>query len=359
VIYSVIMAGGKGERFWPLSNESCPKQLLSITDERSMLQVTIDRVSAFISMERTVIVAGGNIGEAILKSCPRVKPENILAEPLGRNTCLAIAYAAVHLQKKDPEAVMVVLSADHLISPVTKLIKVIKAGIKIAAEDNQLITIGIVPTRAETGYGYIELGDEQREVDGVTVCKVSGFKEKPRPTVAQQYYYGGKHLWNSGMFIWSVKAILEALKRYQPEMYQLLFEYSKKIGEKDEDQARLKLYKEAEPISIDYAVLEEADNVLTLKGDFTWDDIGSWLSLQRFKDTDKENNVVVGRAVTLGTFESTIYNNDDGVIATLGVSDLVIVKNGDVVMVAHKTMLDRLKNLLTVMADEEDLKKYL
>jgi mannose-1-phosphate guanylyltransferase len=359
MIYAVIMAGGKGERFWPLSSEARPKQLLKIASDRSMLQVTIDRISTFIPNDRTMIVAGANIYDAIAQSCTTIKPENILSEPFGRNTCLAIGYAAIHLQKSDPEAVMIVLSADHMITPAVKLIKILKAGARIATEEDKLITIGIVPTRAETGYGYIEMGAEQWEVEGVTVCKVSAFKEKPRAVVAQQYYYDRKHLWNSGMFIWSAKSLLAALKKCQPELYALLAEYGAQIGTAGEADARLKLYKEAESISIDYAVLEQADNVLTLKGDFVWDDVGSWLSLQRFLDTDKEGNVVVGQNVMLDTFEATIYNDGDGLVATLGISDIVIAKTGDIVMVAHKTKLDRIKELLALIGSDEKLKKYL
>jgi mannose-1-phosphate guanylyltransferase len=359
VIYGVVMAGGKGERFWPLSNESHPKQLLAITSDRNMLQVTLDRIAEFIPMDRTIIVAGSNIKKDIIEECTRVEESNMLAEPFGRNTCLAVGCAAVHLQKKDPEAVMVVLSADHLIQPAGKLIKAIKVGTKVAAKEDKLITIGIVPTRAETGYGYIELSDKGREIDQVNIYNVLAFKEKPRPTVAQQYYYGGRHLWNSGMFIWSVKAILKALEQHMPEMHEQLTEYARHIGSNNEEEARELLYQEAEPVSIDVAVMEQADNVLTLKGDFIWDDVGSWLSLQRFREQDKDNNVVVGQAVMLDSYESTIYNDDNGLIATLGISDLVIAKSGDVVMVAHKTQLDKIKDLLALVAEGEDLKKYL
>lgn len=359
MIYGVIMAGGKGERFWPLSNESHPKQLLAITSDKNMLQVTLDRIAELIPMDRTLIVAGNNIKKAIVENCERVEESHVLTEPVGRNTCLAVGCAAIHLRRNDPEAVMVVLSADHLIKPAAKWINTIKVGTKVAAKEDKLITIGINPTRAETGYGYIELGDELRDIDEVKIYEVSAFKEKPRPTVAQKYYYDGNHLWNSGMFVWSVKSILKALEQHMPEMYELLTEYSGHIGTENEEKAREKLYNEAEAVSIDVAVMEQADNVITLRGDFVWDDVGSWMSLQRFKEQDKENNVVVGSAITFNTFESTVYNDDKGMIATLGVSDLVIIKSGDVVLVAHKTQLDNLKDLLAKVGENEDLKKYL
>lgn len=359
MVYGVIMAGGRGERFWPLSNERRPKQMLAITNDRSMIEVTIDRLRGYIPMERTVIVTGKNIEEAILARCPTVKKDNLLCEPTGRNTCLAIGLAAVHLQKRDPDAIMVVLSADHLISPAEKLVAVIKAGTQIAAKQDKLITIGIVPSRAETGYGYIEMGEEEWEVDGVSVCTVRGFKEKPRPTVAQQYYHGHKHLWNSGMFIWSIESILTAFEKHIPEMYEQLREYGRHIGTAQEGEACRRLYDEAEPISIDVAILEQADNVLTLRGNFIWDDVGSWMSLQRFRDMDSENNVVEGTAVLVNTYESTIYNDGTGLVAVLGVSDLVIVRSGDVVMVAHKTQLDRIRDLLVRIDKDASLRKYL
>ncbi len=359
MIYGVIMAGGRGERFWPLSSESRPKQLLPITSTRSMLQVTIDRIEDFIPIERTLIVAGTNLKEPIVAQCERLTDANVLTEPFGRNTCLAVAYAAIHLHQKDPEAIMVVLSADHLIEPASKLVKIMKVGTALAAKEDKLITIGIVPTRAETGYGYIELDDEYRVMEDVSVYTVSAFKEKPRPTVAQQYYYDGRHLWNSGMFVWSTKSILGALEEHMPEMHEALMEYAKHIGKDDEEEARDHLYSEAEAVSIDVAVMEQADNVLTIKGDFVWDDVGSWMSLQRFMERDEENNVVVGSAVTLNTFESTIYNESDGLVAALGISDVVIARAGDVVMVAHKTQLDQIKDLLAKLAEDEELKKYL
>ncbi len=353
------MAGGKGERFWPLSSKNRPKQLLALTEDRSMLCVTIDRIQDYISAEQTVVVAGKNIEQAIIDGCQLVNNEMLLCEPFGRNTCLAIGYTAVHIQKRDPDAVMVTLSADHLIEPAEMLVKTIKAGVKVASEQDKLVTIGIVPTRAETGYGYIELSDNQWEVDGITVCNVSAFKEKPRPTVAQQYYLGRRHLWNSGMFVWSTKSILSAFEKHMPEMYQQLMEYSGKIGTPEEEAACLKLYEEAEPISIDFAILEQADNVVTLKGSFSWDDIGSWMSLQRFMDADRENNVIIGDAVTFDSFESTIVNEGKGVIAALGVSDLVIVNTGNVVMVAHKTQLGKIKDLLAKMSGDKSMDKYL
>jgi mannose-1-phosphate guanylyltransferase len=353
------MAGGKGERFWPLSTESRPKQLLPITSGKNMLQETIDRIITFVPKERIHVVAGRSIADAIDTSCKNIERKNILAEPKGKNTCMAIGLAAVRLRKTDPEAVMVVLSADHLIRPASKLINVIEFGCEIAAAEDKLITIGISPTRAETGYGYIELGEQIREKGGIAVFEVSGFKEKPRAAVANQYFYDRRHLWNSGMFIWSVKSIMKALETCMPEMYEQLTAYEKHIGKSTENEALEKLYNEAESISIDFAILEQADNVITIRGDFIWDDVGSWLALQRFLPKDNDNNVVVGPAMLLNSYESTVYNSDGGLIAVLGASDLVIAKAGDVVLVAHKTALDQLKDMIAKLGTDERFVTYL
>ncbi|MCX6826296.1 MAG: sugar phosphate nucleotidyltransferase, partial [candidate division Zixibacteria bacterium] len=354
----VILAGGKGERFWPLSRSRCPKQLLKLISAKTMLQETIDRVLSLIPMERILVVTSENIVKPILKEIPALKAENILAEPRGRNTCLAIGLAAEHLKRIDPKAVMVVLSADHIIRPAEKLVNIIQVGAEIASQEDRLITVGIEPTRAETSYGYIKLSRLYRNTAGFSVYEVDSFTEKPKAMVAQQYYFGRQHLWNSGMFIWSIDAILKAIDQCQPEMGQHLSEYAASIGSASETKMRNELYDKCSPISIDFAVLENADNVLTIKADILWDDIGSWNALERYKEKDQENNVIIGQARVADSYETTIYNKGDGIIVALGVSDLVIVKADDVVLVAHKTKTDDVKKILSEFADDESLKKY-
>jgi len=359
LIYGVILAGGKGERFWPLSRAHRPKQLLRLISNKTMLQETIDRILPLIPRERTFIVTSDNMVNPILEDIKTVGRENILAEPRGRNTCLAIGLAAEHLKKIDPKAVMVVLSADHIIRPAERLLEVIKAGAEIALEEDRLITIGIEPTRAETAYGYIKLADLYKTVGNLSVYKVDSFTEKPKRITAQEYYYGRKHLWNSGMFIWSVDSILNSISACQPEMSRLLSEYAAGMGSKLEPQRRRELYEKSDAISIDFAVLENAENVLTIKADIVWDDVGSWNALERYKDKDRENNVVIGRAALSDSYETTVYNDSDGVIVALGVSDLVIVKTNDIVLVTHKTKADDIKKILAEFAGDETLKKFL
>ncbi len=359
MIYSVIMAGGKGERFWPLSRAVHPKQLLKITSNKTMLEETISRMDGFIPLEQIRIITGNIIKGKIAELLPEFNPDHIYTEPFGRNTCLAIAISAIMLQREDPEAEMVVLSSDHLIKPKDKLHANLRVATQICRDHDWLITLGISPTRPETGYGYIELGEIFDTVAGIEIYKVSEFKEKPTRVVAQQYYYDRLHLWNSGMFIWSTKSILKAIERYKPGIWEELQKYQETIGTPDEERAKKELYMSAEDVSIDVAILEQANNVLTLRADMVWDDVGSWLSLDRISNRDSEHNIVVGEVVNQGTYESIVYNDSGGLIATMGVSDLIIVKTDNIVMVAHKTKIGEMKKLLGKFGGDKELEKYL
>lgn len=359
MIYGIILAGGRGERFWPLSRQENPKQLLKLTSNKTMIQETVDRLDGFIPTERILVVTGRHLREKILLAAPALTDENLLLEPEGRNTCLAIGLAAVHIKKRDPDAVMVILSSDHLIAPTEKLVALLKAGAEQAQKGNHLITIGVVPTRAETAYGYIELGEEYAKADGVDFFRVKQFKEKPDPTKAQEYYLDRQHLWNSGMFVWRADAILESIEKFVPGVHGCIKIYQDWLGKPDEDQAREKLYCDSISISIDFAVLENAPNVLTMKGEIKWDDVGSWLALDRIRDRDRHNNVTIGDVLLDGSYENTVVNDDAGVIVGLGVTDLVIVRAGDIVMVAHKTRVGEIKELLGKIASNDKYEKYL
>lgn len=359
MIYGVILAGGKGERFWPLSRAEKPKQFLKLTSDKTMLRETIDRVLPLIPIENIRIVTNHSMCQYILDSMEDITEKNVLCEPVGRNTCAAIGLAASHLLKEDPHAVMVVLSADHLIRPAEKLIEILKAGTAIAANEDRLITIGITPTRPETSYGYIKLGEMYKHEGGAVVYYVSGFTEKPKTEVAHEYYHSNSYLWNSGMFVWSANSILKAIGTCQPELSELLSIYSEDIGTTKEMTAREEMYKKAISISIDFAVLEKASNVLTIKADIVWDDVGSWRALERYKDMDSDNNIIVGDAVAVETYETTIYNNSEGIITTLGVSDLVIVRTGNITMVAHRTKATEIKKILERLESDEKTRQYL
>ncbi len=357
--YAVVMAGGKGERFWPLSRSGAPKQFLKILSEKTLLEDTLERTSALAPLERTVVVTSEVFKKQILEKVPSLSEKNLLLEPEGKNTCPAIALAAAHLAKKDPEAVMIVLPTDHFVQPKERLVRILSAAAGMARSGDFLITLGIVPTRPETGYGYIEVGEKVKEVDGMAIYKVPRFKEKPNRTVAQEYYLDRKHFWNPGMFVWSAVSFFKALERHQPEMCRQLNAYAETIGTSKELEGRKKLFAALEPVSVDVAVLEKADNVLTIPSDFTWDDVGSFLALERVRKLDRDNNLSLGASLALSSYETTVINEGNGLVAVFGVSDLVVVKSGDMVLVAHKTRVPDLKEVTEKLAADPNLKQYL
>ena len=359
MLYGVILAGGKGERFWPVSRASRPKQFLKLTSDKTMLEETIDRILPLIPIKNVRIITSRSMSKFIKESMPNISDDNILSEPFGRNTCAAIGLAAVHLIQEDPNANMVVLSADHLIKPAEKLLKCLEGGAAITAADGHLLTLGIIPTRPETGYGYVKVGDQFERPSDPPAYFVSGFTEKPRMAVAKEYYFSGKYLWNSGMFIWTAEAFLKALAEHQSELHGLLMDYSEHIGKTSEIEARMQLYTKATSVSVDVAVLEKADNVLCIKADFIWDDVGDWNALGRYKEKDGDSNVMIGNTVSLDSYEMTLFNDSDGIVAVLGCSDLIVVRSGEVTMVAHKTRAEDIKKLLAKLGENEETRKYL
>lgn len=359
MVFAVILAGGRGERFWPLSRSGSPKQLLRLTSDKTMLEETFSRLKGFVPLEHVRIVTGEELGGKILSTMSFLRDENLLGEPRGKNTCLAIGLAAVHLAREDPKAVMVVLSCDHKISPTQRLIEILDAAASYCSGEDCLLTIGVVPTRAETAYGYIEVGEVVAKGPEIPIYRVKKFKEKPSKLVAQEYYYYRKHLWNSGIFVWSVASFMSAMKSVAPHMASALEGYQEKIGTSEERQARRVLYEEAESVSVDCAILEKAQNVSTIKADIEWDDVGSWLALSRIKKLDRDNNLILGETLALDTYETTIVNDDAGLVATYGVSDLVVVKTDSIVLVAHKTRIPDIRELVSRLGQDEKLSQFL
>jgi mannose-1-phosphate guanylyltransferase len=359
VEHAVILAGGRGERFWPLSRRNRPKQLLPIVTDKSMLATTIDRVRPLFEPERMWIVTGEDIAESVKSHCADCPGIKVLVEPASNNTCLAIGWAATEIAKHDPNATLVVLSADHAIEPQAAFLKVLEEGVRLAQSEPSLVTIGITPTRAETGYGYIELGAHFATSNGIASYQVDAFREKPDRETAQEYYFDRRHLWNAGIFVWTAESLCDALEKHQPAMHKALKEYSESIGSSEQDQAVKKLYETTTCISIDHAVLEYADNVLVIKADMVWDDVGSWLAMQRLKEATGENNVVVGNTVAVDSFDMTVYNESDDLVCTFGVSDLVVVRTAGVTMVAHQSRIDEIKNLIEHLKSDGRWEEYL
>jgi mannose-1-phosphate guanylyltransferase len=306
-----------------------------------MIVETVQRIGDIIPRDRVIIVAGEEHENAIKKLLPDVR---LLLEPFGKNTACAIAYAATCMNEDD---IMVILPADHHIPDQKLFSRTLEKAIRVAREGH-LVTFGIIPTRAETGYGYIELGEMLRE----DVYKVKSFKEKPNQKQAQRFFRGAGFLWNSGMFVWQQGKMLSEVKNYLPEFFKLFADFqSEKIS-------LLDLYEKAPSISVDYAVMEKSIDVAVVRSHFVWDDIGSWLALERMHKTDSRGNTKIGLHKGMGTTNCTIVS-DDGVICTIGTSDLIIVRSGDAVFVCDKRRVGDIKKLVHQMSQSKKFKKFL
>lgn len=343
VVKAVVMAGGKGERFWPLSKEKFPKQLLSLTGKKSLLQETVDRLQPFIPPQDILVVTRRSLARAIERQLPQLPRKNIISEPVGRNTAPCIGLAAKMIKE---DAIMVVLPADHIIKPQRKFLDTLKKAVTLAGETENLITIGIKPTYPATGYGYIEAGNKEKR----QVFRVKRFVEKPDKKKAERFLKTGRFFWNSGMFVWKKSVILKAIKRYMPSLYQRLQMISSKNISK--------LYPGLPNVSIDYGIMEKAKNSLLIPADFSWEDLGCWESLDRFLSRDKEKNAIMGRVSTIDS-QNCIMVNRKGLLSAIGVSDLIIVSTEDATLVFPKGKGQQVKKLVGKLRKDPKLRKYI
>jgi mannose-1-phosphate guanylyltransferase len=354
-LYAVILCGGRGERFWPKSRRALPKQFITLFGRQSLTQETSARVLPLCPPKRQLFVAPTEF-EPVLRKQLGVSA-HLVFEPMGRNTAPAIGLAAEYLKHEDPDATMLVLPADHLIEDRSAFLRAVQMGAEVA-QRGSLVTFGIRPERSDTGYGYVQLGSRIAGKGRLAVHRVQGFREKPSPVKARAYVAAGNYVWNSGMFIWRVDAILAAFRKFMPEFYAELEEFSKAVATRREKPALARLYRDAPSISIDYAVMEKADNVACVRGTFDWDDVGSWLALARHTKPDHSGNVVNGLLVAKGS-AGCVVDSDSGIVAALGVKDLVIVRAGDAVLVADKKSLTDIKQLLADIAALPHGRKFL
>lgn len=352
-IYGVILAGGKGERFWPKSKQTNPKQLLNIISNKSMLEETVDRLSSIIDKER-ILVIGTSLLDYSIKKLNVVKDENLLSEPFGKNTALAIGYAAIKIRKIDSQAVILVCPADHSIHTNKDFLATIETGYEFALQGN-LVTFGVTPVRPDEGYGYIELGDQLIENK---VYKIKSFKEKPNIKTARAYLKKGNTLWNSGIFLWRVTDILAAIEKYLPEMYRGLLEFEKSIGLDNEKDALLKLYTESQSISVDFGIMEQAENIVICRAQFSWDDVGDWNALERIKSKDKNGNIFDGSIAEVNS-KNNIVSCEDGLVCLIGVEDMIIVRTKNETFICKKSETGEIKNLLKILEKNEKFKNHL
>lgn len=340
----VILAGGKGERFWPKSREAMPKQFIQLTDKGTMLQLTFQRAGQIVPRENIYVVTGSKYAALVAEQLPEMPPENIIVEPEGRNTAPCIGLAAVILEQLDPDNVMVVLPADHYIAQEARFTSTLKAAVELAEMQEAFITLGIVPTRPETGYGYIEMGTK-RDYSGGFYYEVNSFKEKPDYETAQSYLGSGNFLWNSGMFVWPVRILLQEIQRHQPLLYQGLEKIRKSIKKGNFVEDISSIYKELPKESIDYALLEKVERILVIPGEFGWDDVGSWAALPRVFSVDEEGNYLQGSVITMGA-QNCIIDGKTKLVAAVGVEDLVVIDTEDAILICPKDKSQDVKLIL-------------
>lgn len=355
---SVILAGGGGTRFWPLSRQNKPKQLINLSGNDIMLNDTILRYESVIPAENTVIVTNKSqvelLNSILLEKVPRV---NVLKEPLARNTAACILYAALVIQKKYGDAVMVVLPSDHYFTDVDGFRNTLSKACEVAEETDKLVTIGIKPTFPSTGYGYINFNKQVNIHLPDSTYEVNEFVEKPAFEKAKKYIESGDYLWNSGMFIWKVSVILENFERYLPRLYKSLMQIYDYLGTELEEEYILKVYPLLQSISIDYGVLERSDEVLVVPGDFGWNDVGSWDALGAIFPPDDNGNIVKAKHEGINTKNSIVYGNDR-LIATIGIEDLIIADTHDAILICPKSKAQDVKEIVELLK-EKGMKEYI
>lgn len=331
--YAIIMAGGVGSRFWPRSREKMPKQLLRIFGENTMIQDTVQRINRIVPGERTFIVTNRVQKDEIKKQLPQLPAENIIVEPFGRNTAACIGLASIIINNFNSDAVTVVLPADHIIRDVDAFTDIMKSAIQFAYESKGLVTIGIQPTRPETGYGYIQRDEKEIEKN---IFKVKTFAEKPNYQTAEKFLESGDFLWNSGMFIWRVDVILEEIKRHMPDLYEGLEKLQKHLM-KDDFQRQLELvYGMLRGISIDYGVMEKSDRVYVIRSTFGWSDVGSWEEVYQLSHKDDNGNCIKGNCFIDEVKNSYIFT-EEKFTAVLGLENIIVINTDDALLVANRT----------------------
>ncbi len=365
--FVIIMAGGKGERFWPLSREKTPKQLITLLGQRSLLQQTVDRVLPLVPSKNILIITNQAQLPEVRRQLPKLPRQNIIAEPVGRDTCAAVTLGAALVGARSTTGVMAVLPADHLIPDEKRFQQVLSDAFDLASRGQAIITIGIKPTEPATGYGYIRVGETLPPPAGVKAYKTGfhraeQFVEKPHLDRALEYLNSGQYRWNAGMFIWSFVTVTEGLQKHQPDMYQACQRWFK-VAANPAKLARVlaKEYPEIKRISIDYALMEHAANVIVADGAFQWDDLGSWTALARHLKPDPEGNCAVADFVHVDGARNIIFDARSKArrtpIAVVGLRDSILVQTDDAVLLAYKGKAEKVKELVKKLAENPKLKK--
>lgn len=354
-LYAVIMAGGVGSRLWPRSREGTPKQFLDLVGSQTLLQQTVERIEPLVPRSRLVVVAGQHHVHTVLEQVPDLPPENVLAEPARRHTAPGVGLAAAVLHRRDPEAVMATLWADHYIADVPTFRRAISAGSRVA-QAGYLVTLGVVPTWPNTGYGYIQRGEalDIESADGLPAYQVRRFAEKPDAPTAQQFCDSGEYYWNAGIFVWRVDAILAEIARLMPQLDAELGPIAAAWDTPQRASVLADGWSRVPKTSIDLGVMERAARVAVVPVDMGWDDIGTWATLSALRAHDKHGNGAngPGRHVLLNTRGTYIYTTAGRLVAAVGLEDLVIVDTPDAVLICHKSEAQAVKDLVEQLQAE-------
>lgn len=348
--YAVVLAGGSGVRLWPASRQSRPKQFLSLGTraDESLLAATARRIAPLCPSERTLVVTAAHQAQSVCDALPLLKADNVLAEPVARNTAAALGLAAAHLSVRDPDAIMGVLPADHHIVDESGFVAVAERAFDVAERHDVIVTIGIVPTRPETGYGYLQVGqrlDEHAE-------RVLQFVEKPDRDTAERYVASGDYLWNGGMFFVRASRLLGDLQAFMPETYAGLMEIQSALssgGMRAAMDTAERVYPRFPKVSIDYGVMERARDVCTIRGDFGWNDVGSWSALADYRAGDERGNIVEGTVIAHDAADNIAIAADDTAIALIGVSGLVVIKSGDGLLIVPRDRAQDVRAVVDIM----------
>lgn len=355
------MAGGRGERFWPESRTARPKQLLPIVGDSAMLAQTVDRLSGLVPPEDVFVITNAEQRDAVLEVCPDLDPAKVIGEPVGRDTAAAVGLAAVLVRREDPDACFAMLPADAVIHDDAGLRATLESTFAAAETEPVLATIGITASFPATGYGYIQQGPAMADFAGRAVYKVQRFVEKPDLKTAEGYLATGGYFWNAGMFIWSVSSIVAELEKSTPSLWQALQTIDQGLADgQDIDALLAEHYPSLEKISVDYAIIEKANNVVMVESGFDWDDVGEWPAVARHYPADADGNVVRGSAELSDSRDNIVYCRDDNhLVALLGVKDLIVVETEDATLVCHKDKAQEIKNLVKLIGAKEAYKRLM
>ena len=366
--FVIIMAGGRGERFWPLSREKIPKQLLAILGKKSLLQEAVERVLPLVPAKNIFIITNEVQAPTVRKQLPKLPKGNIVAEPVGRDTCAAVTLGAALVGARSTTGVMAVLPADHVIPDAKKFQQVLSDAFDIAAQGQAIVTIGIKPSEPATGYGYIHTGHELPTPPGAKKTKTTFFKaerfvEKPNFETALEYVNSGQYRWNAGMFVWSFITVTNSLEKHQPEMFAACQRWFKVAANPAKlTKVLAKEYPEIKKVSIDYALMEKAQNVIVADGAFEWDDLGAWPAIARHIKQDAEGNAAMADFIHVDAARNIIFDartKSKTPIAVVGLRDAILVQTDDAVLLAHKSQAQKIKELVKRMSEDKRLKKLI